>query len=201
MFLRKITTYTNLLCWSSEILFSVKKAPHQIRQCHYLTLCGGPPMCSHQNHSQTIKRHWYVLFFFSEQTPFMSALSLQCPSFFRRRRCQGSRMAASPWWETVAHVPGWLPSFGIIGKRRGKEERGGGERRRRKGGGFRKGALSTLWDSGICCGNDLHRFSPLFLTLPPSHCLCLFMLGIRRPSWGEPTETRCHWRTVITAQH
>lgn len=62
-------------------------------------------------------------FVFSLQTPFMSALFLQYPSFFRHRWCQGSRMAASLWWETVAHVLGWLPSFGIIGERNGGRRR------------------------------------------------------------------------------
>lgn len=53
----------------------------------------------------------------------MSAVVLQWPSFFRHRWCQGSRMAASLWWETVAHVLGWLPSFGIIGEGgEGREE-------------------------------------------------------------------------------
>lgn len=49
----------------------------------------------------------------------MSALFLQCPSFFRHGWCQGRRMAASHRWETVAYVLGWLPSFGIIGERSG----------------------------------------------------------------------------------
>lgn len=31
-------------------------------------------------------------------------------------------MAASLRWETVAHVLGWLPSFGIIGKKKGMGE-------------------------------------------------------------------------------
>ena len=85
------------------------------------------------------------------------------------------------------------------GRRRGRGRGGEEERRRRRWWGwglYRKGALSTLRDSGICCGNDLHpSSSPLFLTLPPSlsvplppsllHslppslslCLCLFNAG------------------------
>lgn len=46
-------------------------------------------------------------------------------------------MAASLWWETVAHLLGWLPSFGIIGKRRGEEQEE--EEKEEKGGGVQKG--------------------------------------------------------------
>lgn len=99
----------------------------------------------------------------------MSAVVLQCSSFFRRGWCQGSGITASLWWETVAHLLGWLPSFGIIGEgREGGMGRGAGV--------YRMGALKTLWDSTICCGNDLHPFSPFSYNRAPSHTVSASLL-------------------------
>lgn len=99
----------------------------------------------------------------------MSAVFLQCSSFFRRGWCQGSGITASLWWETVAHLLGWLPSFGIIGEgREGGMGRGAGV--------YRMGALKTLWDSTICCGNDLHPFSPFSYNRAPSHTVSASLL-------------------------
>lgn len=102
----------------------------------------------------------------------MSALFLQCPSFFRHGRCQGSRMAASLWWETVAHVLGWLPSFGIIGKRRGEGGAGLG------GGG--EGGRYTERGSFQPCEIVVSVVGMIFIAFPPflntpsiSPCFCL----------------------------
>lgn len=59
------------------------------------------------------RRHWYVLFFAPKQTPFMSALFLQWPSFFRRDWCQGGRMVSDG--KLLLMSLGSLPRFGIIG--------------------------------------------------------------------------------------
>lgn len=122
--------------WSNQILslFTLaKSSARSSRQNKAIDKCRSPP---------------------PKQTPFMSAVVLQWLSFFRHHWCQGSGMAASLWWETVAHVLCWLPSFGIIG------EEGVGRERVGSGGSTERGPFKP-------CEIVLSVVGMIFIPFPP----------------------------------
>lgn len=79
-------------------------------------------MRSHHNHAKTAL---ICAFLCPETHPFLSALFLQWPSFCRHDWCQGGRMAACLWWETVAHVAGLAAKIWHYWLKKIKEGKGG----------------------------------------------------------------------------